>query len=384
MDESNGPDVIALTDENRTLKAQVESLKQAIDLLQVSESKTADDEKVSKLQGQLDAERTLLKELRSKLDATTSVTRHLADAKAELVQLTDSYDKVKSERDKLKEVEDEIVSKTKSEIDALNRKLKSASRNKAQAQSQLASVKADLDGKAKEVEELSESSKILKEERDSLLKKVEHLSSSESLAREKLTESETSVASLQEEVSKSKSENKSLQDSMDELRRKLNDTVEENTSIKADLDMYKNDLDEKVTQHKIAAKKSVQLIKELKSQLQKESEKCAMIEESKNTLEDQHKQEVHRLREKVSQNMAHNGDGISPKTVPTEDDGVKRALAKRLESLLNENQALKEKVSFLEQSIVSLNEDLIQLRAAKTKALLKTEEATDDEEEIFI
>jgi len=75
---------------------------------------------------------------------------------------------------------------------------------------------------------------------------------------------------------------------------------------------------------------------------------------------------------------------LALETVPTEDDGVKRALAKRLESLLNENQALKEKVSFLEQSIVSLNEDLIQLRAAKTKALSKTEEATDDEEEIFI
>ncbi len=50
----------------------------------------------------------------------------------------------------------------------------------------------------------------------------------------------------------------------------------------------------------------------------------------------------------------------SGQEVQTEDDALKRALAKRLEMLLNENEVVREKVRFLEEAVQIVTKELEQ------------------------
>ena len=145
-------------------------------------------------------------------------------------------------------------------------------------------------------------------------------------------------------------------------------------------------------EHKIAGKRQVRMIKDLKSHLKKEAKSKELLEEklksTTNVLarlqeemansvpvvapqQQSEKSEASRRPSRLAAMISQTVSGASTPTSttsdstktfelskPAADDGVKKLLAMRLESLLEENVRIKEKVSMLESIVQELTEEL--------------------------
>ena len=160
-------------------------------------------------------------------------------------------------------------------------------------------------------------------------------------------------------------------------------------------------------EHKIAGKRQVRMIKDLKSHLKKEAKSKELLEEklksTTNVLarlqeemansvpvvapqqpekEDNKKTSTTRrpstLAAMISQTVSgstsssttsNTNTNTSESSQPAADDGVKKLLAMRLESLLEENVRIKEKVSMLESIVQDLTLELNDVKEAKSLGL---------------
>uniref|UniRef100_A0A7S3PKJ4 Uncharacterized protein n=1 Tax=Aplanochytrium stocchinoi TaxID=215587 RepID=A0A7S3PKJ4_9STRA len=422
--------VVALLDENRTLKEQLGSLKETLKLFQ--ETATIDSEKTDRsthenllaLQKRFHSEKQQWQEKIARLKKTcseqSSLAKQIANMKAELESTKNLLSQVAEERDKLKGdldgkdiiwvvilhyfifllcqlwkcLKDYIIGvaeKQKAEIDALNNKLKSASRTKAQAQSQLASNKSKLASSNSQLEALRKDHSEIVQERDGMKTELENLRVASAENKEVISNMEIKISTLETKLEETENVKNNFEDEWKNCKNEIEIQTEANKSLSIAVEKYKEDLSQKTTQHKIASRKSVQLIKELKSQLQKETEKYTALEERNQEDQKRHEEETTGLNERINQLNLNLRNGTSnPGKEKNDSDGVKRALAKRLESLLNENQALKEKVSFLEESVLSVNNELIQLKNVNGKLhshnipSTTVDEENEESEEIFI
>uniref|UniRef100_A0A7S3PKR5 Uncharacterized protein n=1 Tax=Aplanochytrium stocchinoi TaxID=215587 RepID=A0A7S3PKR5_9STRA len=393
--------VVALLDENRTLKEQLGSLKETLKLFQ--ETATIDSEKTDRsthenllaLQKRFHSEKQQWQEKIARLKKTcseqSSLAKQIANMKAELESTKNLLSQVAEERDKLKGDLDGVAEKQKAEIDALNNKLKSASRTKAQAQSQLASNKSKLASSNSQLEALRKDHSEIVQERDGMKTELENLRVASAENKEVISNMEIKISTLETKLEETENVKNNFEDEWKNCKNEIEIQTEANKSLSIAVEKYKEDLSQKTTQHKIASRKSVQLIKELKSQLQKETEKYTALEERNQEDQKRHEEETTGLNERINQLNLNLRNGTSnPGKEKNDSDGVKRALAKRLESLLNENQALKEKVSFLEESVLSVNNELIQLKNVNGKLhshnipSTTVDEENEESEEIFI
>mmetsp|Transcript_846 Transcript_846/g.1039 ORF Transcript_846/g.1039 Transcript_846/m.1039 type:complete len:402 (-) Transcript_846:670-1875(-) len=393
--------VVALLDENRTLKEQLGSLKETLKLFQ--ETATIDSEKTDRsthenllaLQKRFHSEKQQWQEKIARLKKTcseqSSLAKQIANMKAELESTKNLLSQVAEERDKLKGDLDGVAEKQKAEIDALNNKLKSASRTKAQAQSQLASNKSKLASSNSQLEALRKDHSEIVQERDGMKTELENLRVASAENKEVISNMEIKISTLETKLEETENVKNNFEDEWKNCKNEIEIQTEANKSLLIAVEKYKEDLSQKTTQHKIASRKSVQLIKELKSQLQKETEKYTALEERNQEDQKRHEEETTGLNERINQLNLNLRNGTSnPGKEKNDSDGVKRALAKRLESLLNENQALKEKVSFLEESVLSVNNELIQLKNVNGKLhshnipSTTVDEENEESEEIFI
>uniref|UniRef100_A0A7S2RT89 Uncharacterized protein n=1 Tax=Mucochytrium quahogii TaxID=96639 RepID=A0A7S2RT89_9STRA len=368
-----------LEHQNSSLKKQVDSLKQA---LEITGQPVVDDgcaQQLALTQEKLSESERLVTQLQDqckKLQVEAN-SRDVGDVQALKAQ----------------------VEKQAGELEKQGEKLKAASRRRAQAQSQLASCQEELKEKSNQLESLVDKNSRLETEFKAVSETLRHSEQELNQIRtdhsqmtsdfKKLEETHTldskKLAGVEAELKKSRASGQVLE--------------QENSNLKTELDKAKAEIEDTVVEHRIASKRSVQLIKELKSQLSKE---CNVGVELKEKFEEadaranaalkdcmSFKDEIRALRQQLEEERQNNSAvgpfsaGLSmmrrrssvsmPNTSPTfsEDGGVKLALAKRLESLLNENGVLKEKVAFLESSIHQYVLDIEQMKRQGRRQLLQ-------------
>jgi len=378
----------ALQEENAGLRQQVSTLKEAFEITSTApaSSPSSNDE---------EGENAFASDLRKELDEERDA-RQAQEAKGA-------------------ELEGKLAQQ-QAEFEELTEKVKTSARKKAQAQSQLASVEAELRGIKTKVEELNN-------EVETLRPRVKDL---EAELKEKTEEAER----LRCEAVDFQSEKESFAKNLDELRERESATNLELDSLKAaalDFERLKQDMEvklresearteEQAVEHKIASKRSVNLIKDLKAQLLKEKqahteqeEALAQKDEEIESLRtDLSKMQAERddLREEVSSVKAALEEANSKKphtsfaglmkkkrTASAEqpkqklklsENGVEKALAERLELLLQENQALKEKISILETGVQSYAEEMhdlkTKLKNSQSKRFVTAKNETKDTE----
>mmetsp|Transcript_845 Transcript_845/g.1036 ORF Transcript_845/g.1036 Transcript_845/m.1036 type:complete len:347 (-) Transcript_845:906-1946(-) len=303
--------VVALLDENRTLKEQLGSLKETLKLFQ--ETATIDSEKTDRsthenllaLQKRFHSEKQQWQEKIARLKKTcseqSSLAKQIANMKAELESTKNLLSQVAEERDKLKGDLDGVAEKQKAEIDALNNKLKSASRTKAQAQSQLASNKSKLASSNSQLEALRKDHSEIVQERDGMKTELENLRVASAENKEVISNMEIKISTLETKLEETENVKNNFEDEWKNCKNEIEIQTEANKSLLIAVEKYKEDLSQKTTQHKIASRKSVQLIKELKSQLQKETEKYTALEERNQEDQKRHEEETTGLNERINQ-----------------------------------------------------------------------------------
>jgi chromosome segregation ATPase len=186
----------------------------------------------------------------------------------------------------------------------------------------------------------------------------------------KMNDQEELIASLKSDKEDLKGSVASLQSSLKEESKLKTEYKDELDKTSVALEEARKALQDQVLDQKIASRKSVQLIKDLKSQLAKvtmeyeNARKTPAIPEEALAKEAPSPSPSPPLATKLEgrRSTISEGEGSSPppSSSTPEDDELKRLLAKRLEMLLNENAAVREKVKFLESSIQALHVELEQ------------------------
>jgi chromosome segregation ATPase len=182
---------------------------------------------------------------------------------------------------------------------------------------------------------------------------------------------------LQNQLQEANSQNASASKNIEELKA----TVESLTKLQADseaakqsalselaststaLEDAKRTVQDQVLEHKIANRKNIQLIKDLKSQLAKITGEMEELRRSPPLPE---KDEASAPQPQPSPvagkrpELSSANSGGSDSGGGAEDDEIKRMLAQRLTMLLNENAVVREKLKYMEGSVQALTIELDQ------------------------
>ena len=260
-------------------------------------------------------------------------------------------------------------------------------------QDRLAKAQKKAEAAEKDAQEANNRAAELQIEREKALAKSNETSDLLALTKTELqaqrvraTEAEVKITELQENISHHKLH-------IEQVKTTLSEETESRMAHEAKLDEARKEIEghkeahaevhQKLTdqslEHKIAGKRQVQMIKDLKSMLKRETKARELLEEKlKSTTS-----VLGRLQEEMATPHLTPVKPPAPATrvssaptapssdrrhsvgaAPVDVDGVKKALAQRLESLLEENVMIKEKVSMLEGIVQDLTVELNIARAS--------------------
>ena len=367
------------------MEKQVHTLKQALEIT---------SEPNEHLQAEVESLRSALNLSQKKSDELESKYKLLeSHASSPTVDSSGTSDKeLHQENLRLKD----ILASQSTELVQHADKARISSRQKAQIQSELATAMSELKSLKSQfnlnAEELSQCTCELKETTEQLEKVTLELSEQSNGTDQMKRE----LTSMQEEYDVFYISNKSLTSDIENKKLLLDTVKSQYTTAQEELKRLGTDLEDERMNNKIAAKRSRQLIKELQSELSKSHESGILqiqeLTKVNKSLEgelgqlgikyesecSELKQANMRLKQDLEVSKKNKGSLSSLMRIKTTnpttpsspiDDEVKLALAKRLESLLGENQTLKEKVTFLESNVHSYAEEL---ETIKCRANLKT------------
>ena len=320
----------------------------------------------------------------------------------------------KAHEDKLKKVESEA----KGALDGAK------ARREAEVQSykdKLGKLETEIKTLKEKVVEMEKKEDFLKNEKKELKiqeegtqQRLETTKKELNAQRTRATEAEVSLAELTATAKGYENDIKELKVQMEveenkqmELKQQLKEANDKMEEVHNDHSETRKKLDDQSMEHKIAGKRQVRMIKDLKSHLKKEAKSKELLEEklksTTNVLarlqeemansvpvvapqqpekEDNKKTSTTRrpstLAAMISQTVSgstsssttSNTNTNTPESSkPAADDGVKKLLAMRLESLLEENVRIKEKVSMLESIVQDLTLELNDVKEAKSLGL---------------
>ena len=333
----------------------------------------------------------------------------------------------KAHEDKLKKVESE----SKGALDGAK------ARREAEVQSykdKLGKLETEIKTLKDKVVEMEKKEDFLKNEKKELKiqeegtqQRLETTKKELNAQRTRATEAEVSLAELTATAKGYENDMNELKVQMDveetkqmELKQQLKEANDKMEEIHNDHSETRKKLDDQSMEHKIAGKRQVRMIKDLKSHLKKEAKSKELLEnklksttnvlarlqeEMANSVpvvapQQQQQAEKDNNNQKTStrrpstlaamisqtvsggststssssttntSNTNTNNNTSESSSKPAPDDGVKKLLAMRLESLLEENVRIKEKVSMLESIVQDLTEELNDVKDAKSLGLL--------------
>ena len=350
-----------LASENEHLRAQIEGLKTALRAaVEESGSNSAKNdnckslqEDVEKVRGQLEEERALWKDEREQFELKVNLAIDDATEKATKEAKAKFDESTKKDKEKLRE----------------------AIRKRAKAQSELASAKEDLE----------KSDAALKEalgNAETLSAQLAETSNAEKSARSELEGLYTRIKAMEAELSACKQLAGASEASAGELRSDLDILRGEHERVTAKVATLESELSQQeqiredlAVEHKIANRRNIEMVKQLKTQLVKEcklKEAAEGIAAALRTKLEDAEGAARKWREA-------NNEAAQAGTVPR---SVVDALGKRLEGLLAENERVREQVRFLQSCVQSLTAELETKKAKVGELASKSEEGEATQEQL--
>ena len=257
-------------------------------------------------------------------------------------------------------------------------KLRNAVRERAQAQSDLASANEEVANASaalsKSEAELAAAKQSLKDMEIAAKEMQSELSSAREAAEKSSLECASSAKRESDALESADAAQKKFA-SLDIEHGKLLEKYKAQEKVLSEQEQLREDA---AVEHKIANRRNVQMVKQLKNQLAKENKLRQKADESVKELEKQVDDLVARA-EKQKQKQKQNRDAVAASNgaVPR---AVVDALGKRLEGLLNENERVREQVRFLQQCVQSLTAELEEKKAAVGEMAQKADEVESQAE----
>ena len=354
--ETHREDIERLTRRLREKDDEMDGLTSKITNL---EMKVKDLDKMSMLESETKTLRTERDDLREKYLSANKTKEDLLDRcdkldtlnkkqRDELIQLSNETTRMSNDRETI----DSELAKALKTVSVLREKVSSANKRRAEAQAKAAEIQGEL-------AEARERSEVLEKQMNALrgeLEETKNSNATESAAKKeseaalrdsisRLNDATIATTRLEKELAESEAALEATKGALATCEAKL-------SAERSKCETLARDLEEVSVAAKLKTKRSLDLSKNLRSQLSKLRSNYARLEDAHRKLS------AERPKTKTKSFQLRASPANPKRSAPSANDGgVAAALAERLRRLLEENEKERERVRFLESTVRMLQKD---------------------------
>ncbi len=288
--------------------------------------------------------------------------REERQAKARENELKSTIDDLRSRLEASQKTQLDGEDKLRQENNTLAEKLRTATRKQSTAQSTLLATQSELDELKRKFNMMlqdfegmmSDLEKARTELSDTKVSN-ERISEENNVLKAKLDENETTCREMEQKI-------KETEEELLPLRQKSQDDVVEIEQLKVKIEELEKAKEDSQIEFRSAHNKILNSTKVLKSELKREKDAREVLENENKALKDDLQRARDSRKEMVNAIEGSSGSGSSS-IQPGNDHKTIIALAQRLESLLRENETVREMKRYLEESVQILTKELEKARA---------------------